>query len=292
MEPRSTMRAFFTTIAPIALFAALYLALFVGISSLFSLTSLSDWSWAGLVAALAASIAVAASVDRPFLRLGIFVSRGRTARSLLGGLAAGAVLVGAAHLVMLLVGAVEHAPGTRFPVAPVLFLFLPAAIHEELLFRGYPFQKLASFSPTLAVAVTSALFALLHAGNEAVGTVALLNIFLAGVLLGLSYLVAGNLWFPIAFHLAWNVMSGPLLGHEVSGFQLPDTLLTTIDAGHPLLSGGDFGIEASIIVTLLETAGIALLARRLLQDGQRRKTANITRRPESLSADQTVEEKE
>ena len=47
----------------------------------------------------------------------------------------------------------------------LIAVFLPAVLHEELLFRGYPFQKLLRWSPRFAILVVSLIFAGLHAGH-------------------------------------------------------------------------------------------------------------------------------
>jgi uncharacterized protein len=94
-----------------------------------------------------------------------------------------------------------------------------------------------------------------------VSTLGTLNIFLAGVLLSLAYLAYRRLWLPVALHVWWNVLSGPVLGHEVSGLALERTLLGTVDPGPDLLTGGNFGLEASIWATLVEVIAIILLFR-------------------------------
>src|SRR5690606_41214983 len=70
----------------------------------------------------------------------------------------------------------------------LLALALPAAA-EEALFRGYAFQVLVeAVGPVVATATFSAAFALAHAGNPGANVFALVNIFLAGVLLSAAYL--------------------------------------------------------------------------------------------------------
>ena len=79
------------------------------------------------------------------------------------------------------------------------------------------------------------------------------------MLLSLGYFRFLRLWFPIGLHLAWNLMSGPILGHEVSGYVSEATLFITQGEGAPWLTGGDFGIEGSAFMTAIEIAAIALL---------------------------------
>jgi membrane protease YdiL (CAAX protease family) len=89
----------------------------------------------------------------------------------------------------------------------------------------------------------------------------LLNIFLGGVLLGLAYARWERLWFPIGLHLAWNLMTGPILGHEVSGYESMHTLFIEKGEGATWITGGEFGLEGSAWMTVIEVTAIGLLAR-------------------------------
>ena len=100
--------------------------------------------------------------------------------------------------------------------------------------------------------------------------------FLAGLLLSMAYLLSRSLWMPIFLHTWWNIFSGPVLGHEVSGFVIKPTLFRTVDRGPEALTGGAFGIEASLWTSVMELAGIAFLAWR------------IRRQPASFSETVTV----
>lgn len=157
---------------------------------------------------------------------------------------------------------IGHVPGEGFPWRELVLVFVPAALHEELLFRGYPFQKLHQRNRWFAIAFVAAVFAALHSGNASVTPLALFNIFLGGVLLGLAWERHRRLWFPIGIHLAWNLTTGPILGHEVSGYEALETLFVEQGTGPEILTGGDFGIEGSILMTLTAAIAIALLWRK------------------------------
>lgn len=244
-------------LAPILLFVSFYVATLI----------LTAWlrfpwqQWANLIAVVIATCLSILIIDRGQWRLGFFVPPRLATRECAAGIVWGVALIGACAIVVILTTDVRHAPGRGFPWAEVALVFLPAVFHEELLFRGYPFQKLAAFNRTFAVVLVAVLFAVLHAGNSAVTMLALLNIFLGGILLGLAYLRYERLWFPIGLHLAWNLMTGPILGHEVSGYQGFETVLTESGHGPVVLSGGEFGIEGSVLMTAVELAAIVLLAR-------------------------------
>jgi membrane protease YdiL (CAAX protease family) len=86
----------------------------------------------------------------------------------------------------------------------------------------------------------------------------MINIFLAGILLGINYIYTKNLWFAILFHLSWNFIQGPLLGYKVSGVNLPSLLQTSMN-GDLLLTGGDFGFEGSIFDLAITILTILIL---------------------------------
>jgi len=133
------------------------------------------------------------------------------------------------------------------------------SIAEEAVFRGYILNNLMdSFNPLLALIFSAMLFAFLHSGNPEAGILAIFNVFLAGIFLGISYIYTHNLWFAIFFHLSWNFLQGPILGFPVSGLELPTILQVTI-SGNKLITGGKFGFEASIIQTALFIIAIPVL---------------------------------
>ena len=164
----------------------------------------------------------------------------------------------------------------------VFTLFLSmAGWMEEIIFRGYPLQALAEVAgPTTAVGVTSLLFAIAHLANPGLGAALLdgvtlaeflpvLNLGLAGVVLGLAYWRTFSLWFATGLHVGWNWMMGFLADLPVSGLE-PDApgfaLFDTpgweaVVRGNRLWTGGEFGPEGGLAVTLASLAGIVWLLR-------------------------------
>lgn len=126
------------------------------------------------------------------------------------------------------------------------------AVNEELLFRGIIFQALIEkFNQTTVTIVASLIFALLHFFNPNLSYIAIINIFLAGVLLSFMYIKTKSLWLPISFHVFWNYLTYFLLGMPVSGLyfgQSPVRISFDYNDFYTLIFGGDFGIEGSILV--------------------------------------------
>jgi membrane protease YdiL (CAAX protease family) len=157
-----------------------------------------------------------------------------------------------------------------FDVAPALAASIVAAVGEELAFRGALFRILEErFGTTTALAVSAALFGLLHALNPGATAVSTLAIALeAGVLLGAAYAVTRNLWFPIGLHLGWNFTEGGIFGVSVSGGAAAKGIFSVSLSGRTLLTGGNFGPEASLIaIVVCLTAAVVLLVLLLRSGG-------------------------
>lgn len=126
---------------------------------------------------------------------------------------------------------------------------------EELLFRGILFRWLEQFGGSwFALALTSALFGVAHIFNPNASALSSFAIAIeAGVLLGGAYMLTRNLWMPIGLHAAWNFTQGEIFDVPVSGGD-QQGLVTAQLSGPELLSGGAFGLEASIIAMVVATA--------------------------------------
>lgn len=131
--------------------------------------------------------------------------------------------------------------------------FLLVALFEEILMRGYILGRLlhTTMNKFLALFISAALFALMHIFNPGIAFLPMLNLLLAGVLLGASYLYTRNLCFPISLHLFWNWIQGPILGYQVSGNNFTTSVLTLRMPEENVLNGGAFGFEGSLICTVL-----------------------------------------
>ncbi|MCX7908689.1 MAG: CPBP family intramembrane metalloprotease [Ignavibacteria bacterium] len=127
------------------------------------------------------------------------------------------------------------------------------ATSEELLFRGVLFQKLIDKKGEIfAVFISSIVFAIAHIWNPNLTILALLNIFLAGVLLAICYIKTSLLWLPIGFHFGWNFWQKLVLDSPVSGLRWGTPLVQTkITELNEIVFGGTFGIEGGLVTTIL-----------------------------------------
>jgi membrane protease YdiL (CAAX protease family) len=126
---------------------------------------------------------------------------------------------------------------------------------EEMLFRGILFRWIEEFGGSwAALVVTSALFGLAHIMNPNATWFSSFAIAMeAGVLLGGAYMLTRSLWFPMGLHAAWNFTQGEIFDVPVSGIDEHGLVQAQL-SGPTLLSGGNFGLEASIIALVLATA--------------------------------------
>ncbi|MBI1742950.1 CPBP family intramembrane metalloprotease [Candidatus Acetothermia bacterium] len=261
---RPGWRVFFFILCLSAL-AYLLFALILGPSylsatdALPSLGELLPGEGLGLVALMVVTALFVLAVDRrPWPTLGVALTRSGL-KELFLGLGLGSLLISAVFVSVLAAGAVRI-DGIHFDVEKIfagqfglsLAFLIISAISEELQLRGYLFQTFLEgigVYPTLAV--TSVLFALLHVGNPNVNTLALVNIALAGLLLGIAYLRTRALWLPIGIHFTWNLLQAHLFSLPVSGIEIQPKLMDVHTTGSGLLSGGAFGLEGSLITTIV-----------------------------------------
>lgn len=186
---------------------------------------------------------------------------GRGVRDLGIGLVGGAGLFAAVVLVAGLMGIYRYTgpdSATEFLFALLITGLVPGVV-EEILLRGVLFRFLEELGGTwVALALSSLVFGLAHGANPNATLVSSLAIALeAGVLLGGAYMATRKLWLAIGLHAGWNVTQGGIFGLPVSGFTTRGLFKGEL-GGDTLLSGGAFGLEASLIaVSIVTLAGVA-----------------------------------
>ncbi len=198
---------------------------------------------------------------RSFRTLGLWTYEGWGRELAIGtalGIAMISVVVGiqVATNSLRITGMAEAPPTAIFFVETAIFVFLAGA-YEEFSFRGYAFQRLvSSFGRIGAIVVFSVLFGLAHWGNPNSSPLAVANTILAGLLLAVAYLKTRGLWLPIGLHWAWNYFLGPVFSLPVSGVRIGHPLFSVQTSGPQWLSGGNYGPEGSIVLTIVCAVGI------------------------------------
>ena len=151
--------------------------------------------------------------------------------------------------------------GTGALVAALIATAILPGFMEEMLFRGILFRWLEEFGGSwFALALTSAVFGAGHIFNPGATPLSSFAIAIeAGVLLGGAYMLTRNLWMPIGLHAAWNFTQGEIFDVPVSGVDSQGLVEAQL-SGPQILSGGAFGLEASVIAMVIATtAGVALV---------------------------------
>ncbi|MCC5925833.1 MAG: CPBP family intramembrane metalloprotease [Bacteroidetes bacterium] len=142
-----------------------------------------------------------------------------------------------------------------------LLTMLLVGYYEEILFRGYLNLNLyeglhtsgtrSNWIPALiSIACISLLFGLAHANNPNATTLGIINVTLAGFMLGIPFLATGRLALSIGIHFAWNFVQGGIVGVPVSGIPNRFTLIISKNNGNELITGGAFGFEGGLLGTI------------------------------------------
>jgi membrane protease YdiL (CAAX protease family) len=135
---------------------------------------------------------------------------------------------------------------------PWLLIGIFSGVFEELLIRGVVFRIMEeSLGTWIALVISALIFGAGHLGNPNATLWAGLAIAIeAGVMLAAAYVYTRRLWLPIGIHFAWNFVQGGIFGVAVSGNDAQGLLQST-PSGPTLLSGGEFGAEASIFAVIV-----------------------------------------
>ncbi|MEV7982368.1 CPBP family intramembrane glutamic endopeptidase [Streptomyces sp. NPDC086519] len=188
--------------------------------------------------------------------------------SLYRGTAIGVALFGCVIANIALLGDYDvHGFGSLTGAIGLVGFMAAAAVTEELMFRGLLFRLVERRLGTyVALALSSVLFGAMHLLNEHATLLGAVAIAIeAGGMLAAAYAAGRSLWLPIGLHFGWNFAESGIFGTEVSGNGATHGLLDASTSGATLITGGEFGPEASLYSMLfgvLVTIVFLRLARR------------------------------
>lgn len=197
------------------------------------------------------------------------------------GFALGSAMVGLCVGVIALFGSYTSGskPFSGTAVLAVLWILFWSGLAEELAFRSYPFHRLMetataalvgigvraeralAMAPWVASALTGLLFGAVHLDNPHASLLGFVNTVLIGIFFGLLMARTGSLWLLWGVHVGWNVALGVVFGLPVSGLRFFSVVHTATASGANWLTGGEYGLEASVPVTGVTLMAIAALAR-------------------------------
>ncbi|HAE58062.1 MAG TPA: CPBP family intramembrane metalloprotease domain-containing protein [Anaerolineae bacterium] len=143
----------------------------------------------------------------------------------------------------------------------VLIGWIVQGAGEEVLTRGWMLPVLsARYKPWVGIIVSSLFFAVLHGLNPNLSVIAMINLALFGFFAAFYALREGSLWGICALHSVWNWVQGNIFGFEVSGGSFGGgTLLNLMETGPDWFTGGPFGPEGGLAVTIMLLVGMAFI---------------------------------
>lgn len=179
------------------------------------------------------------------------------------GLVIGAVMIAAAAGLTVLMGGAQITLADKISWLYIALFFagyLVQGMSEEFMCRGYLCVSLANkVKLSVAVGISSVVFAMLHLANPGLSLLAMINLALFGVFMAVYMFRTDDLWGVCAIHSAWNFLQGNILGFSVSGVAAKSSVFTSsYVGGKELISGGAFGLEGGICATIVLLAAILL----------------------------------
>lgn len=193
------------------------------------------------------------------------VKKAKFFQNYLTGAAIGLVLMTVAVLLGALFGihTVKLSEDISMGMIALYFIgYIIQGMSEEFIFRGYFMTTIGGSGKhtLMAVGISSVAFSLAHATNPGFGPLPFFNIALFGVFAALYMILFDNIWGVCAIHSIWNFMQGNFYGISVSGTgDNPSVFRTAAKSSSALLTGGEFGIEGSILTTIVLLAATSLV---------------------------------
>ncbi|WP_353095523.1 CPBP family intramembrane glutamic endopeptidase [Tissierella praeacuta] len=139
---------------------------------------------------------------------------------------------------------------------------------EEIAIRGWLIPSLEkNCTPVMAISITAIIFGSLHLFSSGVTILSFINLTLSGIFFASYAILSGNIWGVCGLHFAWNFALGNIYGLPVSGFtNNGEKIFQTQQIGSKLLTGGDFGPEGGLIITIILLIAISALILKLRRD--------------------------
>jgi len=177
-------------------------------------------------------------------------------------------VLGACVLLLIIIGACCIGGGLQFQgynrneiswsLVFWLIAFMIQGAAEEVICRGFLLQTLLKRIPVpIAIIISSTAFAfphftsLLEAEWEYV-IIGIVNLYFVSAIFSVLVLLRSNIWSACGLHSIWNFVLYGIMGLSVSGSQSSsDSVLRFYVKDGNVLNGGEYGIEAGIVTTLV-----------------------------------------
>lgn len=160
----------------------------------------------------------------------------------------------------------------------VFLVGLAVGAVEEAVFRGAIMKALEMrWGKGVAVVVPSVLFAVAHVLNGGLSVTSFLQLLLAGSVVGVLFSLvtyeSGSIWPAALMHSIWNIfMASGIL--NIGGEAMENCIFNyVLETKSPLITGGEFGAEASVVSIGAYLIFIALAAVLLKKKSERSEKA-------------------
>ncbi len=142
---------------------------------------------------------------------------------------------------------------------PYLVCFAVQSFSEEFYSRGWTITYFSkNHSIITAVLISCIVFILPHMMNTGLNLMAVINLFVFGLVFAVLFLRFDNIWVCCGLHTMWNFTQGFLMGFNVSGIETSSIIKFT-QTSSSLIAGGSFGPESSLIVTFVAIITLIVL---------------------------------
>ncbi len=267
-----------------------------GISGAFG-TRTPAYPWVTL-AAIGASLVVALRMvdQRPWHAVALGTGAWRP-RTLLGGVGIGALAILATFALLWVSGSARiETLATSIDGAPLAsswsatslrlaLLLAPAALWEELLFRGYLWTVAEEAADVRVARWTTAIaFGTVHLLNPGANALSTLLVVTAGFGLGAIREFSGSLPAAGCAHVAWNWVMAAVLHMPVSGILFETPGNRTVIAGPDWWTGGAWGPEGGAAALLVMGGALVVHARQARRTSAPRSSAPLNRLTDSSTS--------
>ena len=182
----------------------------------------------------------------------------------------GVILLALSVVAIVLTGNIKyHGIFENVDIIMILLLFGGFIIQgatEEILCRGIVLHTLKEkTSIGIAIAVSTILFIIPHwsslfAGDIIYGVIGVANLVLISVIFSLLTIDFKSIWAACGLHSFWNAILYSVLGLNLSGkVEKVASIFNMQSVGKNIWNGGEYGIEASIITTVVLAFATVLL---------------------------------
>ena len=137
---------------------------------------------------------------------------------------------------------------------------------EEILCRGFLMTSLMKkVSVPMAIFVSSTAFVVPHLGTLMMAdlpyaVIGVINLYLISAIFSILMLGKNSIWISCGLHSAWNFLLSGVFGLTLSGNEANGDVLLHFEVPQSsLINGGVYGIEASLVTTVVLALALLLI---------------------------------